>query len=44
MIWSSNSDVNMKLIRVRSDDSVEMISVPKIFTTDSTYTSTLGIY
>lgn len=33
----------MKLIRVRSDDSVEMISVPKIFS-DSVFISTVEIY
>ena len=33
----------MKLIRIRSDDSVEMIGVPKIFT-DTVYTSIVEIY
>lgn len=43
MLFPAINDTNMKLIRVRSDDSVEMISVPKIFS-DSVFISTVEIY
>ena len=43
MIYSFYTDDYMKLIRVRSDDSVEMISAPKIFS-DIVFISTVEIY